>query len=235
MAWSEVAPRVSQRGEAGQTGSRLPGRPPTSLWPQCHPLRPTLPSLFRPRATSRPGRTPRGCLLPGAWVLGPWAVEPLGPGQGTSWERAPAQASPLREAGSHSHGKPPPGVGAFCPSPLPRPLTLASATAVHGRTMPPSTQQPRPLWGKLRPRPSADTTEGAMPGVGGAPGDGAHGRCSCHGRPGPDCGLHTRLRLTPQECAPPSLTSFSCPSCLERKPAQSWLRSPGGSPGLAGA
>lgn len=48
MAWSQVAPRVSWRGETGRTGPRLPGHPPTSLWPQCHPLRPTLPSLLRP-------------------------------------------------------------------------------------------------------------------------------------------------------------------------------------------
>lgn len=38
--------------------------------------------------------------------------------------------------------------------------------------------------------------------------------------------------LTPQECAPP--TSLSCPSCLERKPAQIWLRSPAEASGCWG-
>lgn len=37
--------------------------------------------------------------------------------------------------------------------------------------------------------------------------------------------------LTPQECVLPPSTSLSCPSCLERKPAQIWLRSPGGNLG----
>lgn len=49
--------------------------------------------------------------------------------------------------------------------------------------------------------------------------------------------LHVALALLPlvhpRGMCPP--TSLSCPSCPERKPAQIWLRSPGGSPRAAGA
>lgn len=116
MARTEVAPRVSWRGEAGRTGSHLLGRPPSSLGPQCHPLCPT-PPAFSSHAFVRTTATPalgareaqahrghhggRHAGRSGAGAPGHWAQGGRS-GQRQAWARtawcAPASGSPPRNA-----------------------------------------------------------------------------------------------------------------------------------------
>lgn len=99
--------------------------------------------------------------------------------------------------------------------------------------MPSSSHILCPLWGKLRLRLIiADPVEGLgrqcqVCTEEGVPGDGAHRWRLLPGQAWSQT-AHLLL-LTPQECTPPSITSLSCSSCLDRKPAQIWPRSPGGS------
>ncbi|KAM5329790.1 LOW QUALITY PROTEIN: exonuclease mut-7 homolog [Glossophaga mutica] len=118
-----------------------------------------------------------------------------------------------------------------------KPATAAQDKAPGPAVLtPPSSHLLSSLWGRLRLRPVAGPTEGPRapgPAMGGrgAGGWGPLGEAPASGRPGPrlrSAPAHLLL-LTPQECTPPALTSLSCPRCLERKPAQIWPRSPGGS------